>query len=241
MASLPALKSTKSRARSENGILKGSKRRNARKGPGVNAVTSESDGHGVRIGTPRVLELGAGTAIASMVCARRGAQVTVQELPSVMPHTLRCLSMNGVCPQAAVADEWGPRCVRASLFPDVNGCEDTEKPQKEQVNSDISGNAFDYVIMADVFYHEDHFQSLAETITSCVSQYGTVVIVYEQRRRDLTSFFGTLKESFHVHETWELLVSRNRETGTTAKSESNEEETIEVTFHIHAFRARKLN
>jgi predicted nicotinamide N-methyase len=59
-----------------------------------------------------ILELGAGTAIAAILCMKKGASVTVQELAEVMPHTLQCLEMNRTQAKKALACRWGEECVR---------------------------------------------------------------------------------------------------------------------------------
>jgi predicted nicotinamide N-methyase len=59
-----------------------------------------------------ILELGAGTAIAAILCMKKGASVTVQELTEVMPHTLQCLEMNRTEAKKALACRWGEECVR---------------------------------------------------------------------------------------------------------------------------------
>lgn len=68
--------------------------------------------HTPHTASENILELGAGTAIAAILCMKKGASVTVQELVEVMPHTLQCLKMNRTEARKALACRWGEECVR---------------------------------------------------------------------------------------------------------------------------------
>lgn len=68
--------------------------------------------HTPHAASENILELGAGTAIAAILCMKKGASVTVQELAEVMPHTLQCLKMNRTEARKALACRWGEECVR---------------------------------------------------------------------------------------------------------------------------------
>jgi 2-polyprenyl-3-methyl-5-hydroxy-6-metoxy-1,4-benzoquinol methylase len=51
--------------------------------------------------------------------------------------------------------------------------------------------------MADVLYHVDDFQPLIDTILGSVEpEAGVVIIVYEQRRKDLSAFFKAISAHF---------------------------------------------
>ena len=120
----------------------------------------------------RVLELGCGTAIAAMVCFRLGYRVAVQDRVSVLHHTAACLRMNDVSAQI-IEGQWG------NDFDKRLHCEN-------QICS------FDIVIMADVLYHVEDFDNLISTINVCTIQGGKIYICFEQRRKDLSSFFEKL-------------------------------------------------
>jgi predicted nicotinamide N-methyase len=133
-----------------------------------------------------MFELGAGTALASIVSiAVHGATVAVQELPHVLPFTLECLAMNNVQPDRAVAASWGADCVRLATAP------------TEPSSSSSEATLYDIVAMADVLYHVDDFQPLIDTILGSVEpEAGVVIIVYEQRRKDLSVFFKAISAHF---------------------------------------------
>ena len=74
------------------------------------------------IASANILELGAGTAVAAILCLKKGAKVTVQEMADVLPHTLKCLEMNNVTATSAISSSWGQECIqkiRASCCPVV--------------------------------------------------------------------------------------------------------------------------
>lgn len=64
------------------------------------------------LASAKILELGAGTAVAAILCLKKGAKVTVQELTDVLPHTLKCLEMNNVTASSAIASPWGTECIQ---------------------------------------------------------------------------------------------------------------------------------
>ena len=89
------------------------------------------------IASEKILELGAGTAIAAIMCAKKGARVTVQELADVMPHTVKCFEINGILPVNTVTSLWGPECVRQAT-----GCEIFMDPISDK-NSTLKTNVGD--------------------------------------------------------------------------------------------------
>jgi predicted nicotinamide N-methyase len=149
--------------------------------------------------TSSVLELGAGCAIAAIVASRRGAAyVAVQELADVLPHTEHCLRMNG-CHGVidSFAALWGPECIQAIV--QLRGANADTAVAAAAKKSDCRPPAiFDFIIMADVLYHANDFQLLISTIESCLSARGTLIISYEQRRRDLAPFFDQLHQHFQL-------------------------------------------
>jgi predicted nicotinamide N-methyase len=129
----------------------------------------------------RVLELGAGTAVAAMAAVRLGAAcVAVQELPEVMPHTKTVLSENG-CLEAV-------ECIEAKWGPDILASASRERP-------------FDVVVMADVLYHCTDFADLIASVQNAMSDApgSCVVVAFEQRRRNLDSFFEEMTGSYRTH------------------------------------------
>ena len=131
-----------------------------------------------------IVELGAGTGIAGILCAKLGAKtVTLQDQESCISHTQKCSNMNinkdgndenSNNLMRFVAKKWSKSCGKCLV----------------QAND---GHKYDYVIMADVLYHCEDFSVLVETIMECVRESGgEVIICYERRRKDLSDFFNAI-------------------------------------------------
>ena len=71
---------------------------------------------GNSLASENILELGAGTALAAIVCLKKKAKVTVQELPDVLSHTLHCLKMNNVEATRVISCLWGETCVKEAIL-----------------------------------------------------------------------------------------------------------------------------
>jgi len=96
---------------------------------------------------------------------KQGWLIKLQELGDVVPHTVRCLERNMVPtsdPSRSVLLDmpWGPALVQS-----CTAC----------------GHFYDFVVMADVLYHVEHFDDLVVTITGCVRKdaHGSVIISTE--------------------------------------------------------------
>ena len=139
-----------------------------------------------RISNTHIAELGAGTALAGILCGKlRARAVTLQELDSCIEHTRHCCSMNfhddddddgdrNVTKPRCIAHKWSTAC-------------------GEILVQQNDGMKYDFVIMADVLYHCEDFSMLIETIMKCLcTATGEVIICYEQRRRDLSEFFRAM-------------------------------------------------
>lgn len=121
-----------------------------------------------------LLELGCGSGLAAMVSFRLGCCVTVQDLPDVLSYTTEVFKNNNVTAKF-VGARWG----------------------SELYETELKDSAFDYIVMADVLYHCSDFDDLISSIVLCSKPFTQVYICYEQRRRNLEEFFGTLeKHSF---------------------------------------------
>ena len=81
--------------------------------------------------------------MAAILCLKKGARVTVQEMADVLPHTLKCLEMNNVTATTAISSSWGTECVqklRALFCPvvtvtdintiDFSACKSDKLPEK---------------------------------------------------------------------------------------------------------------
>lgn len=87
------------------------------------------------LASEKILELGAGTAIAAIMCAKKGARVTVQEVADIMPHTVKCFEINGINPANTVTSLWGAECVQQAT-----GCEKFTDLSSDK-NTTIHANA----------------------------------------------------------------------------------------------------
>lgn len=123
------------------------------------------------------LEIGAGTALASIVAGKSGANLFLQELDEVIEQSQSRIEQNHLLAQY-ISGLWGNELAKQIL--------------------ERSKDAFDMIVMADVLYHPEHFQDLNVTILTC-SKVGTeVIIVYELRRRELESYFTSLRDNFEI-------------------------------------------
>lgn len=129
------------------------------------------------LSTKLVLEIGAGTSLASIVASKHGSRVFIQELDEILPECQFRMTQNNVSANY-VGGLWGQ-----------------ELSQKILASSQ---DHFDLIVMADVLYHPEHFPDLNTTIFTC-SKVGTeLIVVYELRRRDLESYFTNLSEHFET-------------------------------------------
>lgn len=254
--------------------------------------------HTPRTASENILELGAGTAIAAILCMKKGASVTVQELADAMPHTLQCLKMNRTEAKKVLACRWGEECVQLAtdgpafsgigaaarsagtqqlqesraVGPNIDcaaltGSEQTEdtrslpsggKHSLKQVNKkrkkshtrtpcgvclgsiglDIAGRGqtlYDRVVMADVLYHAEDFSALISTVVHCIKPKGVLVLVYEQRRKNLDSFVTALASLFYAHEAHTVSVERAEDAGGGGGSLGGGSTAL---FQLHIFRSR---
>lgn len=138
-----------------------------------------------------IIELGAGTALASLVCSRLGGVPVIQELDNVIPHTSTGFANNNASIIPMIAARWGEDCI---------------KKARDYCKS-RSIDCFDKVIMADVLYHTEDFTDLIATTVSLIrttdnaSRHGCVIVCYEQRRKDVSSFISTMDALFSSRET----------------------------------------
>lgn len=137
--------------------------------------------------TGSVIELGCGTGLAAMVCSRLGCVVSVQELSDVLPFTIEAFGANNIVAHACIGARWGADFVS---------------------QAELAGwaHSFDSVVMADVLYHCEDFDDLIASILVCSKRSTTVYVAYEQRRRNLDSFFGSLEKHFLILSTTKYTV-----------------------------------
>lgn len=156
----------------------------------------------------RVLELGAGTGLAGILCARLGARVVLQELPDRAPFTAECAENN--------ISAHSKELISSSVGGNHN-LHDSEPSQSTVVTIPVASNLsvvgarwgpdlvaslctgdekFDLVIMSDVLYVAEDFSTLAQTALDCLCPGGCLLLSVEQRRRDLSTFFQTISTAF---------------------------------------------
>lgn len=157
-----------------------------------------------------MIELGAGTALASIVMSHIlnrmvvETSIIVQELSDELLDIAKGNFLrNNYSLQSSehrvnfVKGRWGEEhCINAMQSAIVCG---------------RSGKA-DLIVMADVLYHEEDFESLLETVKSMlISEKGQLILVFEHRRKDLSLFLERLIKMFA---SYKLIVFRNRRNST---------------------------
>jgi len=127
----------------------------------------------------RVLELGAGTALAAILCRKRSCRVVVQETRFAISHTAECLKMNLCEDVGLIAANWA------------------EQEEFVPVLQEFFGRGeSDFVLMADVFYHPEDFPTLLSLVNRSLIRGGSLVLCFEQRRRRLNELMEELSHSF---------------------------------------------
>jgi predicted nicotinamide N-methyase len=154
----------------------------------------------------RLLELGAGAAIAAIVCARLGARATAQELTGErVAHARACAAMNGAHVRVCQG-RWASDALHDELL--GRGNDDFASPPvsataiADATSSSIAqtppDRRFDIVAMADVLYGDaSEFDDLVTTTLASVRPGGTVFVSVEQRRRDIAPFFARMAAHFN--------------------------------------------
>ncbi|KDO26109.1 hypothetical protein SPRG_08470 [Saprolegnia parasitica CBS 223.65] len=127
----------------------------------------------------RLVELGAGTALPSIIAARLGANVVATDMSDVLPYTNAAIAANTTQCDAIQAVElvWGRHGAGLKA---------------------IAHRACDYIVAADVVYNETYFDALQETLRALSSPATRILICFEQRRRDLGTFWASCAPTFTV-------------------------------------------
>jgi predicted nicotinamide N-methyase len=161
-----------------------------------------------------VLELGAGASIAAIVLARYSSQIKkvyIQELVEVLPYSLQSCQMNGLNEDQiqGIAATWGDEGIQA-------------------IQTTSGEKRFDWIIMADVFYHEEHFSALTTTITSLLTIGGQCIVAFEQRRKDLTPLLHSWSKYFIDVKIIRLPIEGKRENNNPGENDSKAATTEEL-------------
>lgn len=125
----------------------------------------------------RVLELGCGLAVPSLVAAKLGAEVTATDFHPEVPIFLRRnLALNGLTELEYVRVDWsrGP-----TGYPELG--------------------LYDYVIGSDVLYEKTHAASLAAVIERYLAPLGTALVT-DPARPYLQGFIDEMSRRCFAHE-----------------------------------------
>lgn len=165
----------------------------------------------------RLLELGAGAAVAAIVCARLGARVTAQELTEErVAHARACAAMNSAHVRVCHG-RWASNALHDDLFGrdnDASIATANADATSSSITQTPSDRRFDIVAMADVLYGDaSEFDDLLTTILAAVRPGGAVFVSVEQRRRDIAPFFARV--AAHFSETCVLRYDISRATDQT--------------------------
>lgn len=138
-----------------------------------------------------VLELGAGTALAALLCeCYQVTRIVAQETEEVLPQ-LKALLQRQQSSVLPVPGLWGEELV-AQL----------RQQSRHDVSSEMDSvfSLFDCILMADVFYHPEHFDALVQTVTGLLQPgSGSLLVVFEQRRRNLSDIILRLAHFFRKY------------------------------------------
>lgn len=138
--------------------------------------------------TMRVLELGAGTGLAGMYAARRGADVLCTDLAVMLPVLQRNIDLNfggGQQQQQQQSNSSSAR-IQAKEF-----CWGTDVRA-------LGSEPFDLILAADCVYLEAAFEPLLQSLEALVppGSHTTVLLSYQHRRKAESAFFRRLWRLF---------------------------------------------
>lgn len=146
-----------------------------------------------------LVELGAGVGLAGMVASLKQYfnKVILQEIDEEAVQYMKerinefksssNLKDSLNCEVAALPCLWGDEGV-ADIVKRI------ERSRNERI---------EWIVMADVLYHQEDFQSLLTTVKGLLLEGGNVLLAFEQRRKDVSAFLLQLRSLFrscHVNE-----------------------------------------
>lgn len=175
---------------------------------------------------PSLLELGAGTALAALtwvhgwksgITDSEFGVVVCQETPDVVQKLQKLLVHQPLGDRiCTVGGFWGSNLLQQTVDSEL-----------------LSDKKFDLVVMADVFYHEEHFEDLLLTIFSLLASGGDVVIVFEQRRKNLSELLLSIaNRGFQVKKVHKYIIPRIDNEDAYASSEIS---TVFYVCHFSGF------
>ncbi|ETW01831.1 hypothetical protein H310_06402 [Aphanomyces invadans] len=138
-----------------------------------------------------LVELGAGTAVPSIVASRLGARAVATDMKQVLLYTE--MAIRGNCDQLHRNGRirwqeliWGASGVGLEA---------------------LKSTAYDYIVGADIVYNVEFFEDLIETLLALCPMAldhvehphpTTILLCFEQRRRNLTPLWAAMEMHFHV-------------------------------------------
>ncbi|NP_001002361.2 methyltransferase like 21e [Danio rerio] len=135
----------------------------------------------------KIIELGAGTGLVTIVTSLLGAQVTSTDLPDVLANLRHNVNRNtrGRCRHEPQVTEliWGQQL--EERFPRYT-CQ------------------YDYILAADVVYGHPYLQELLETFIHLCSDHTVILWAMRFRLDPENRFVHTFQEHFHLEELYDL-------------------------------------
>ena len=182
----------------------------------------------------QILELGAGNALAGIVLMKlltSKCTFLVQEIDEkATEYSLQCIKPNvsqNFHEIVGVSAFWGTDCITAA----TKLLKETSTVDKVHV-----------ILMCDVFYHEEHFEDLLQTIQSLLASEGILMFAFEQRRKDLLPMVQSIVAMFSSCKIFQYSIASNSdvevameggETGDEFNQNTTRTTDIFVVYCIH--------
>lgn len=168
--------------------------------------------------TPLIfLELGAGTALASITLSKKltpkHSRIFIQDIEDIILFAKDSISQNNVEKVEYIDALWGPSLVNSF------------RNQSDSLTCDV-------ILAADVLYHTEDFDSLLNCIRDLLAPGGYFILTFEERRKDVTSFLNQLQEIFQLQAIMKYSINQ--------KSENKDSETQRKT-NIYLFLFKNMN
>ncbi|KAK0523591.1 Protein-lysine N-methyltransferase efm6 [Tilletia horrida] len=141
-----------------------------------------------------VLELGSGTGLLGLLCARMGLgkRVLITDQDAMMQLMQRNLELNEEVSAAEAEVEAGREGRRGLPTP----CEVRELNWGEPLPADVPAKP-EVLLLADCVYLEIAFQPLVDTMVELSTPETEILFCYQKRRKADKRFFMLLKKHFH--------------------------------------------
>ncbi len=126
----------------------------------------------------RILELGAGTALPTIVLGALGYSCVATDLPKLVPFVEKNVFENLERGKTAEVKrlEWG----------------------NEEHMKNLNGD-FDYIVCAELVYYEEHFDALIQTLKHYSTEKTKIIMTHRIRLPELTELFKSkLAEAFDI-------------------------------------------